>query len=351
MDRSFQLRDEDRADYATVLDAVIASAEIQRLLARSRVGAGQLRLKGLAAAPRVVASAEAEYRSYTELRQRLRDGDERAGRTAPLSGPGHQERDGAGLVPVLAVLTPVLAAVAAATFLLLGYVLRLTDSGSALADTLIGAGWISLGIAAFAAVIGVVALYRTAAEHKESPAGGPQGHAESSAELDRAREAWLAVLGDSGIRPFLVARLQDEPAKPGPASTSGTGHGAGAARRSRYSSPDFGSPDFSRPDFAGPHFSSPDFDGPGAGGPSTGRPDFSSPDFSSPDFSSPDFDGPGTGGDGPDSGGPVTADSGTGGPDFSSPDFTGPDFAGPGFGRPDFGRPDFSGPGLPDKRA
>ncbi|MFB7917481.1 hypothetical protein [Streptomyces sp. NPDC056061] len=289
MDRSFRLLDEDRADYAVVLDEVIGSAEIQHLLARSRIGAGQLRVKGLAAGPRLASAAEPEYQAYLALRQRAHSGGQ-SGRGTSLSGPGHQERTGAGLVPVLAVLTPVLAAVAAATFLGLGYVLRLTDSLPGMADTLIGAGWISLATAALAAVVGVVALYRTAAEHKASDAGH---RAEHSEDLDRAREAWHDALRDSGIRPFLVARLREEPADPEPGR-----HGA-PDRRPRFSSPDFGrpafgSPDFESPDFDGPGFASPGFDGPGSGGDTgSGRPEFSRPDFSGPDFSRPDFSGPG----------------------------------------------------------
>ncbi|MFF9347857.1 hypothetical protein [Streptomyces sp. NPDC014734] len=310
MDRSFRLRDEDRADYAAVLDEVIGSAEIQRLLARSRIGAGQLRVKGLAAGPRVASAAEAEYLSYLALRRRTHDGGQPGG-AASLSGPGHQERTGAGLVPVLAVLTPVLAAVAAATFLGLGYVLRLTDSWTVMAATLIDAGWISLGTAALAAVIGVVALYRTAAEHRAS---GTDVRAEHSEDLDRAREAWHDALRDAGIRPFLVARLREEPVEAEPGRSGAPDH------RPRFSSPDFG-----RPAFGSPDFDSPDFAGPGStGGSGSGGPDFGRPDYSGPGFASPGFDGPGS-----------TGGSGSGGPDF---------------GRPDYSGPDFSGPGLPDLR-
>ncbi|MFF3732015.1 hypothetical protein ACFYXM_17220 [Streptomyces sp. NPDC002476] len=315
MDRSFRLRDEDTADYAAVLDEVIESAEIRRLLARSPLGAGELRVQGLAAAPRVAAAAEAEYRSYAELRQRSHGSDDvRTDRTTSPSGPGRQERTGAGLVPVLAVLTPVLAAVAAATFLLLGYGLRLADSLPATADTLVHAGWISLGTAASTAVIGLIALYRTAAEHKESTASG---RAAPSADLDRAREAWLEALRDVGIRPFLVARFQEAHADPDPGPRAGSGH------RPRFSSPDFGRPGFGSPDF--------------------GRPDFSSPDFAGPGGGDPDREGPTPDGRGPDSQDFVR-------PEFSRPEFGRPDFSGPDFSGPDFSGPDFSGPGLPDTR-
>ncbi|MEU3653608.1 hypothetical protein AB0E67_12415 [Streptomyces sp. NPDC032161] len=310
MDRSFRLRDEDTADYAAALDEVIGSAEIRHLLARSPLDAGELRVRGLAAAPRVAAAAEAEYRSYAELRQRSHGSDDLpTDRTTSPSGPGRQERTGAGLVPVLAVLTPVLAAVAAATFLLLGYGLRLTDSLPATADTLVHAGWISLGTAASTGVIGLIALYRTAADHKEPTANGRTA---PSAGLDRARESWLEALRDAGIRPFLVARLQEAHADPDPGPRAGSGH------RPRFSSPDFG------------------------------RPGFGSPDFSRPDFSSPDFAGPG-GGD-PDPEGPAPDGRGPDGQDSIRPEFGRPDFGRPDFSGPDFSGPDFSGPGLPDTR-
>ncbi|MFJ9679477.1 hypothetical protein ACIRP2_15585 [Streptomyces sp. NPDC101194] len=256
MDRSFPLRDEDGADYASALDDVIGSAEIRRLLTRSGIGADQLRLRGLAAGPHVASAAESEYRSYTDLRTRLQ-GRGPADRAVPLSGPGHQEDTGAGLVPVLAVLTPVLAAVAAATFLLLGYVLRLSGSVPAMAGTLIGAGWISLGVAALTAAFGILALYRTAVAHREPrTSGGAVRSPGLDADLDRARESWLRALRHNGIRPFLVEQLAQEPATPEPGRSADTG------RRPRFSSPDFSSPDFGRPDFSSPDFVGPDFSGP-----------------------------------------------------------------------------------------
>ncbi|MGW1693795.1 hypothetical protein [Streptomyces sp. NPDC002399] len=264
MDRSFPLRDEDGADYASALDDVIGSAEIRRLLAQSGIGADQLRVRGLAAGPHVAAAAESEYRTYTDLRRRIQGGGP-VDRATPLSGPGHQEDTGAGLVPVLAVLTPVLAAVAAATFLLLGYVLRLADSVPAMAGTLIGAGWISLGIAALTAAFGILALYRTAAAHREprTSSNAPRSPG-LDADLGRARKAWLRALRHNGIRPFLAEQLAQEPVAPEPGRSAGSGH------RPRFSSPDFSSPDFGSPDFSSPDFVGPDFSGPNL--PGTRRP-------------------------------------------------------------------------------
>ncbi|MEV7251983.1 hypothetical protein [Streptomyces cyaneofuscatus] len=172
MGRPSPLGDEDRSAYAEVVDEVLASAEFQRLLEASGVSGGRLRIRALAAVGRTAPAAAAEYRAYAALR-RTSHGRRGDGGPAPLSGPGHQERPGAGALAVLGVLTPILAAVAGATFLLLGYGLRLTDSMAALADTLVRVGWISLAIAAATSLISLVAVYRTAA--RLTAGGGPFG--------------------------------------------------------------------------------------------------------------------------------------------------------------------------------
>lgn len=234
-----RLGDEDRADYASALDEVIASPEIRRLLERSGVPGDRLRVRGLAAVARTTAAADSEYRWYAALRRQTRDGRRDSG-VSPLSGPGDQERPGAGVLAVLGVLTPVLAAVAAATFLLLGYGLRLAGALPALAGTLVDVGRLSLVVAAVTGLVSVVALYRTAAKQS---AGGTASEPDRSPALEDAREAWLAALRDRGIRPLLLQQLAEAAAvsPPGP----GDGHG------SRFSSPAYAGPGFSGPGFEG----------------------------------------------------------------------------------------------------
>ncbi|MGW4839171.1 hypothetical protein [Streptomyces globisporus] len=242
MGRPSRLGDEDRSDYASALDEVLASPEIRRLLERSGVPGDRLRVRGLAAVARTAAAADAEYRRYAALRLHDRGG-RRDARTTPLSGPGDQERPGAGVLAVLGVLTPVLASVAAATFLLLGYGLRLADTLPALADTLVGGGWFSLVVAAVAALVSVVALYRTAARQSAVDAVAVPGPpADGSPALAQAREAWLVALRDRGIRPFLLQEL---------AEAEASAPGAGEGRGSRFSSPAFAGPDYSGPGFEG----------------------------------------------------------------------------------------------------
>ncbi|MFG3408932.1 hypothetical protein [Streptomyces sp. NPDC048142] len=238
MGRPSRLGDEDRSDYASALDEVIASPEIRRLLESSGVPGGRLRVRGLAAVARTTAAADAEHRRYAALRREAHGGRRDAG-TAPLSGPGDQERPGAGVLAVLGVLTPVLAAVAAVTFLFLGYGLRFADALPAPADTLVGVGWFSLVLAAVAGLVSVVALYRTAAKQS---ADGTTAVPDRSPALEAARAVWLAALRDRGIRPFLLQELSGATVPP-----PGAGDGPG----SRFSSPAFAGPDFSGPGFEG----------------------------------------------------------------------------------------------------
>ncbi|MGW3331619.1 hypothetical protein ACWDF9_13855 [Streptomyces rubiginosohelvolus] len=252
MGRPSRLGDEDRSDYASALDEVIASPEIRRLLERSGVPGDRLRVRGLASVARTAAAADAEYRRYAALRVHAQGGLRNAG-PRPLSGPGDQERPGAGVLAVLGVLTPVLAAVAAATFLLLGYGLRLADTLPALADTLVGVGWFSLVVAALAALVSVVALYRTAARQSGATAV-PDPSAAASPALAQAREAWLVALRDRGIRPFLLQVL---------AEAEASAPGAGEGRGSRFSSPAFAGPDYSGPGFEGSQRPAPRQPGPG----------------------------------------------------------------------------------------
>lgn len=238
MERSLRLRDEDRATYTAALDDVIGSTEIQRRLAQSAIKASQLRVLGLAQGPRVASSAEPEYRSYTALRQRTRG---EASVIPSLSGPAGQQVNGAGLLPVLAVLTPILAISAATVFLLLGHGLRLAESTPTVADTLVHSGWIGLGIGVLTAVAGVLGLYRTASRHRVL--GRTQDESQTSA-LEAARGAWLRQLREA-IRALLLQHL-DESASPD------TGGDEPAAHRPRFTSPRYTGPDFGSPTAPGP---------------------------------------------------------------------------------------------------
>lgn len=238
MDGSPRLHDEDRAEYTAALDDVIGSAEMQRRLERTGVNASRLRVLGLAAGPRVASAVEPQYRSYLARRRQAHGED-----TPPvpsLSGPGRQQVAGAGLLPVLAVLTPVLALIAAGVFLLLGHGLRFAGSPPGLADTLVVSGWISLGVGVLTAVAGVLGLYRTASRHR---APGSRREPGPSSELATARAVWRRQLREA-IRALLLQYLDDV----APPVAGGDGPAAHRPRFSspRYSGPGFGSPEHPR---------------------------------------------------------------------------------------------------------
>ncbi|MFF0745506.1 hypothetical protein ACFYVL_34410 [Streptomyces sp. NPDC004111] len=224
MKRPLRFTDEDRAAYARLVDEAMASEEIRGLLRHSALDRGKLRTGALGAGPAVAAAAREEYEEFAALRRA-------AGNPAALSGPAHQERSSAGASAVLAVLVPVLSFAAAATFLLLGWGIRVTKGDATVAEPLITTGWSCLVLAVLSAAAACVALLRTALAHR---APGPR--TAPAPELLRAREAWLTALRDRGVMPYLRSRLQaggttpPDPGKPA------------AHHRPAWDSPSFTSP-------------------------------------------------------------------------------------------------------------
>src|SRR6478609_2162590 len=105
---------EDRADFARLLDEALRDTGVRQALAEpgGHLTAEQLHTKALADADTVAAPAAPEYAHYLALR------------TALAEHPGTAPPAGAGLFPVLTVLTPVLAGAAGLVLLLLGWLLR-----------------------------------------------------------------------------------------------------------------------------------------------------------------------------------------------------------------------------------
>src|SRR5258708_1623966 len=115
MDSTPRLRADDRPEFEGVLDEALHSEEIQSRLRGSGTGldSEQLRTLTLRAAEMIATVAAPEYGAYVALLDREHaasgaDGDRTAAR-------------GAGLVPLLAVLVPFLAGIAALLLLALGY--------------------------------------------------------------------------------------------------------------------------------------------------------------------------------------------------------------------------------------
>ncbi|MBV6701739.1 hypothetical protein [Kitasatospora aureofaciens] len=263
------LHAEDRPEYERLLaEALRDGTVLTALRAPGALTADQLRIRALRDADTIAAAAATEYRHYTELRDSLRSTPppaEGAEPTAPgLLSQLRSANGGAGLFPVLTVLTPILAWAAALVLLLLGYTLRAADPGLTLARSLLTAGWVALAAGVAAMTVGIVGLVLTALrDGTAAPAGTDP---ELAAELADARREWRAALRDHGLLPYLHAGL---PAVPVP-----------------------------RPDFTSPGYTSPAFSSPGADGLTdpegrTPRPAaFTGPDFTGPGYTPPGFTGP-----------------------------------------------------------
>ncbi|WP_055545716.1 hypothetical protein [Streptomyces sp. NBRC 110028] len=232
------LRPEDEPDFERVLRQALHTPEIRAALRRHGGSAGgaaaeRLRARARAERPAITAAAAPEYGAYLRLRATGAP-DVRTGR-APSAAAGVR-----GLLPVFAVLVPVLAAAATAVFLLLGYVLGLGRSGRELGDALLTAGQTAAVITAVTTAGGVTWLLITAARHR-TPAPGPGGGAPGAGAggAAEAHETWRRALLERGVLPFLREQLQ-QAAAPRPRPRLG------------YTSPDYAGPEYTGPGFTGP---------------------------------------------------------------------------------------------------
>jgi hypothetical protein len=226
----------------------------------------------------ITAAAATEYQHYVKVREEQR----RPATPSTLSsvhepGPADSgtgamglattmgevaETAGAGAVAVAAVLTPVLAGIAAAIFLLVGYILQMLSPPPAFAHAMITIGWVFGALTAAAILVAAVGLLITALRNRPSP---DAGYGELSEDVARARDAWREALLERGLLPFLREALAD----PG---TAALHHTAPPAPTSRMPSLGYDRPGFSSPDE----------------GASGARPSFTSPDYTSPDFGGPE---------------------------------------------------------------
>ncbi|MFI5528967.1 hypothetical protein ACIA8O_10500 [Kitasatospora sp. NPDC051853] len=265
MDRAPQhtsrLLPEDRPDFDRALDEALRDSALTGAFAAPgpHLNPAQLRTKAALLADRVAAPADPEYQHYTALRA--------AGPPAPRGLTDRlRNEEGAGLFPVLTVLTPILAGTGGLLLLAIGYAVRGASPELALAQAVVTAGWISLAVAVTAMVVGIVGLLLTALRDGAAPA--------QDTALAEARQAWLTALHQRALLPWLVANLYTDPA-PAPPAVPRPGP--------RPGSPGYSSPGFTSPGVEG--VTTPDG--------RTQRPaDFTGPGYSSPDFASPDFTGP-----------------------------------------------------------
>ncbi|MEU8985871.1 hypothetical protein AB0C98_05070 [Streptomyces sp. NPDC048558] len=271
---------EDRRDYERLLDEALHSAPDRQGLTAvgRRLHPEQLRTMALNAIPVITAAAATEYQHYVRVREELRDpaAHPRGSDVTEAAPAGNmravEETTGPGAIAVAVVLTPVLAGTAATIFLGVGHLLELVGRASSFSGGLITTGWVFGAVTAAAILVAAVGLLLSALRNR--PPAETEEYSGSSAEVDRAREAWHAALLERGIHPFLRDALAD----PGTASAQyrATPSG-GRIPRLGYSRPGFRSPEDETEPGPRPSF--------------TGT-DFASSDFTTPDFTSPDFGGP-----------------------------------------------------------
>ncbi len=265
------LHAEDRPEYERLLgEALRDRTVLTALRAPGALTADQLRVLALRDADTVNTAAGTEYAHYTALRESLRATPPPPADVEPYA-PGllsqlRSTNGGAGLFPVLTVLTPILAWSAGLVLLLVGYLLRAVDSGLLLGRSMVTAGWVALAAGVAAMAVGVVGLLLTAI--RDGAAAVPAGtDPELAAELAAARAEWRTALRERGLLPYLHTHLPAVPGRPAPGFT-----GPG------YSPPAFTSPGpdgltdadgrtprpaaFTTPDFTGPGYTPPDFTGP-----------------------------------------------------------------------------------------
>jgi hypothetical protein len=277
MNSAPHLLNEDRQDFEHVLDDALhivlddmggGGAGPVPGDAGLSLNAEQLRTLALAATEGINAAAAEEYAAYLEVRGTTREAVREAARardnrTFGYAAMGVADRagSGAGLAPVLAVLTPLLAGAAAVIFLLIGYAMDAVSPEPAIASPLRTAGWFFAAVAGASVLLGAIGLLLTALR---DGAGAIHDAPDAlSPEVTEARERWRETLLSLGMLPFLDDAL-NRAATPGPIAPAPP---AAAPRMPHlgYSRPNFSSPQDPRP--TAPRFSSPDFSSPDWGGP------------------------------------------------------------------------------------
>ncbi|MDK1473149.1 hypothetical protein QNO07_06895 [Streptomyces sp. 549] len=261
MDEPAPLRPEDGAAFENALQRALDTPDVRAALRRpdAPYAVDALRARVRTAADTLAAEAAPEYKALLDVRSRT-------ARAAPASGEGEGVK---AVVAALAVLTPLLSAVATAIFLLLGHILRAMGVAAQLAEALIGAGWTAAAVTAATGLAAGAGLALTVKRHRVAERHGPLPDA-----VAQAHAAWLNALLRRGLLPHLRRELglPESPALAASTPTAQPDRAPTTRARLGYSRPDFGKPDYGKPDYATPDF---------------GKPDFASPDYASPDFGKP----------------------------------------------------------------
>ncbi|MFC5667100.1 hypothetical protein ACFP3U_29565 [Kitasatospora misakiensis] len=214
---------EDRPDFERLLDEALRDDTLRTVLrAPGAPTPDDLRAHALTEADTVAAPAATEYQHYLRLRENLRTTPPAPALPGEPTAPAlltqlRSANGGAGLIPVLTVLTPILAWAAALVLLLLGYALRAADPDLALGHSLLTAGWLALAAGAAAMAVGIVGLILTALRDGSAPPVvpvPPGTDPELAAELDDARRDWQRALRERALVPHLTAAAAPPPLTP-----------------------------------------------------------------------------------------------------------------------------------------
>ncbi|MGW2424308.1 hypothetical protein ACWC0C_34565 [Streptomyces sp. NPDC001709] len=195
------------ATFERVLEQGLQSQQVTDTLRRpgGTLDCGQLRTRALQARDDIAAAAAVEYRSYVEARAGVaaKTGDRSAN---DVSKPGALSAGG-GLLPLLAVLIPTLAAAAAITCLIIGFTLLTLGGRPYIGHGLITAGLIAAAVAVGGAVGDLGYLVAVAVRNGSDDLADVPENAASG--VTRAREAWELALLERGLLPFLLGRIEE----------------------------------------------------------------------------------------------------------------------------------------------
>lgn len=200
-----RLHQEDRSDFEAILQLAMSTADIAKALLADPTGQATVRVRSRAldAADEITSATKKEYAAYLALRAAVQRGP-----TSPSTSRGT-------LLPVLAVLTPVVAAMSAASLLLLGYTLQLANTVGTLPSSLVTAGWVLALVAVLSTLVALAALLSTAVRER--------GHPPTPEQVEQARLSWRRALLDQGMLPHL-RRYVHEYAHPTHRPSRRTGH-------------------------------------------------------------------------------------------------------------------------------
>ncbi|MFD9864064.1 hypothetical protein [Streptomyces alboflavus] len=203
------LRPEDRADFEWVLNLALDVTDVRSALEQGSTAPDrhQLRARAWASATEIAGTAADEYRAYRRARAAV---------THVFQDPGEPSRPptspGAGvLLPAVAVLVPLLSAIAGVVFLFLRYGIQLATPESRMASLLVTAGWISALISVVTTAMGLGGLLTTALRRRATPTPPLIVH---NPAAEQARNAWQQALLERGMLPYLRQQLSANPPRP-----------------------------------------------------------------------------------------------------------------------------------------